>query len=50
MLYKEITVVKLRRTKHMSTQSEQNVNYLLLHLAVRAVTGRQTEMVQLRLA
>jgi len=39
-------VVKLRHTKHMSTESEQNVNHLLSHLAVRTATSR-TEMVQL---
>jgi len=39
-------VVKLCHTKHMITHSQQNVNHLLLHLAVRTVTG-MTEMVQL---
>jgi hypothetical protein len=40
-------VVKLRHTKHMSTDSEKNVNHLLLHLAVRAITSRN-EMIQLQ--
>ena len=47
MLYKEIMVVKLRHRKQMSTESEQNVNHLLLHLAVRTVTSR-TAMVRLQ--
>jgi len=46
MLYEEKIVVKLRHTKHMSTESEQNVNHLLLHLMLRAITSR-IEMVQL---
>jgi len=46
MFYKEIIGVKLRHTKHTITQSQQNVNHLLLHLAERTLADR-TEMVQL---
>jgi hypothetical protein len=47
MLYKEIMVVKLHHTKRMSTEGEQNVNHLLLHLAVRTMTS-SSEMLQLQ--